>query len=383
MVKRWYVAIVLVGIAASMGAQFPTTNFLVEAPTPQIAQLVGQYAEHYRKQKAIEWLGHEMPNWPERCPIHVKVTANGPSGATSFAFDRGRVLGQHMHIEGPLDRLVASVLPHEVTHTVFAHYYRCPVPRWADEGGAVLSEDEMERDRHDKLVRQVLNTPGRRIPLRRLFTLHDYPGDVMVLYAEGFSVANFLVNAGGKPNFLGFIHHGMSAGWDSAVKTYYRYNSVEELQEAWLAQLRATKGQPLTVAQNTNPNLNKYDTSQRVIVHQTVPPMSPDSGTIYRGQAADSDYEGKGQLTATGRLGYLPEPAPLLIMPPMQAPSIPATNSGSNGWQRQGVQVSAAPNLPFYQPPPVQLGSPLYMPSQTAELGRPIPAPASPVGFPR
>ncbi len=50
-----------------------------------------------------------------------------------------------MNIEGPLDRLLSSVLPHEITHTVFAHYFRTPVPRWADEGGSVLSEDDLER----------------------------------------------------------------------------------------------------------------------------------------------------------------------------------------------------------------------------------------------
>ena len=104
------------------------------------------------------------------------------------------ILSQDMHIEGSLDRLVASVLPHEVTHTVFAYHFRQPVPRWADEGGAVLSEDDPERNRHDQICRQILNTPGRKIPLRRLFSLQDYPGDVMALYAEGFSVANFLVS---------------------------------------------------------------------------------------------------------------------------------------------------------------------------------------------
>ena len=88
----------------------------------------------------------------------------GPSGATSFQFGQGQVLGMKMEIQGPLERLVRSVLPHEVTHTVFAYHFRQPVPRWADEGGAVLSEDDIERNRHDQLVRMILNTPGRAIP---------------------------------------------------------------------------------------------------------------------------------------------------------------------------------------------------------------------------
>src|SRR6516162_6113153 len=112
MIVRRSIAFVLLFVLPCLGATYPTQNFLVEAPTPQIAQQIGQAAEYYRQQKALEWLGQEMPPWPERCPLKVKVTMNGPGGATSFAFDRGRVLGQHMQIEGPLDRLVASVLPH-------------------------------------------------------------------------------------------------------------------------------------------------------------------------------------------------------------------------------------------------------------------------------
>src|SRR5262249_27057575 len=190
--RRSTILWILLAAFCSLGAQHQTTNFLVHAPNAQIAQQIGQYAEHYRREKALLWLGQEMPPWPEPCPVRVTVTNNGSGGATSFAFDRGHILGMDMHIEGTLDRLLASVLPHQVTHTVFAHYFRGPVPRWADEGGAVLSEDEIERRRHDNLVRHVLNSPGRAIPLRRLFTLMKYPPDVMVLYAEGFSVTQYL-----------------------------------------------------------------------------------------------------------------------------------------------------------------------------------------------
>ena len=372
MARRRHFLVVILGVTASLGAAYPTPNFMVEAPTPQIAQQVGQAAEYYRKQKAIDWLGHEMPPWPERCPLQVRVTLNGPSGATSFAFDGGYVRGQHMHIEGPLDRLLASVLPHEVTHTVFAHYFRCPVPRWADEGGAVLSEDEVERERHDKLVRQVLNTPGRRIPLRRLFALREYPGDVMVLYAEGFSVANFLVTVGGRQNFLGFVHLGMTGGWDRAAKTYYRYNSVEELEEAWLNYLRSTKRPPVVYAQNATPRPPAADPTSRVVVRQTVPPMLPP--LVYRGQAPDERGE---QNLSLSRPDYLPEPASAGGQPPVQMPPIPVQTPPSDGWRR--------PTTPAAPPahPAVQLGSPQFIPPPSLEAAASIPPPASPVGYPR
>src|SRR5207244_4609508 len=123
-----------------------------------------------------------------------------------------------------VDRLLASGVAQEVTPTVFAHYFRCPVPRWADEGGAVLSEDDLERGRHDQMVRQILNA-GRAIPLRRLFTLRDYPQEVGALYAEGYSVASFLVHSSSQPAFLRFVAQGMQGDWDAAVQAHYHYQT--------------------------------------------------------------------------------------------------------------------------------------------------------------
>jgi hypothetical protein len=373
MAMRRHLGWVWLSMMASMGASYPTTNFLVEAPTPQIAQQIGQKAEFYRKEKALLWLGHEMPPWPERCPLHVRVTMNGPSGATRFAFDRGQILSRDMHIEGPLDRILDSVLPHEITHTVFAEYFRMPVPRWADEGAAVLSEDDIERDRHDRLVRQVLNTPGRKIPLRRLFSLTQYPGDVMVLYAEGFSVSNYLVGISDRPTFLRFIAHGMSAnGWDSAVRTYYHVNRVEELEETWLAYMRSTRRQPPTIlAQNTTPR-PAADPVNRVVVRQTVPPSLPDPAPIYRGQAPS---EAEATQLAT-RPGYLPEVGtPQRQLVQGQPPRDP--------WRPAGSLSHEPANAAPYQPPQVQLGQPQFVPATVPSTGRPGPGPASPVGYPQ
>jgi hypothetical protein len=374
MIVRRSIAFVLLFVLPCLGATYPTQNFLVEAPTPQIAQQIGQAAEYYRQQKALQWLGQEMPPWPERCPLRVRVTFNGPGGATSFAFDRGQVLGQDMQIEGPLDRLLASVLPHEVTHTVFAAYFRRPVPRWADEGGAVLSEDEIERERHDRLVRQILNTPGRRIPLRRLFSLHDYPGDVMVLYAEGFSVANFMVETSNRPTFLAFINQGMINGWDNAVRSYYRYNSVEELEQAWVSYLRNARRPPVQLAQN-RPQPVSAESAQRVVVRQTVPPMLVTAAPIIRAQAEQDDrYDVATGRRVSVRPGYLPDTMP--SPSPMPAPSYGMQGPGNPGtaWQPAGSPQSA---LPW-----VQLGPPQGASPRAADIGRPAPAAGSPVGYP-
>ncbi len=367
MATRLQLAVVLAGIIPAMGAQYRTTNFVVNAPTPQIAQQVGQYAEYYRKQKALQWLGHEMQTWPQPCPLTVKVTMGGPGGATSFMFDQGRVLRQEMNIEGPLDRLLASVLPHEITHTVFASYFRCPVPRWADEGGSVLSEDEPEKNRHDRLVRQILNE-GRAIPLRRLFGLRDYPREVMCLYAEGFSMSNYLVGLSDRQTFLRFVAAGMSQGWDNAVRTYYRHNSVEELEQAWLAELRRTKRQPNTLlAANTGGPAGPPAATPtgRTLVRLTAPPVQPlEDATrqpVYRGQAPSSEQD-----DTSLRPRYLPERLPAAGAPYQPRPAAPP-----DGWQ--------APSAPPVQ---VQLGPPQFD-APAAPMDQPVPGNVSPVGYPQ
>src|SRR5690349_4373353 len=99
--KRRSLALIVATVFFSMGAAFRTPNFVVHAPTPQIAEQVGQWAEHYRREKAIQWLGREMQPWPQPCPITVQVSMDGPSGATSFTFAQGQVHSQNMQIRGP------------------------------------------------------------------------------------------------------------------------------------------------------------------------------------------------------------------------------------------------------------------------------------------
>lgn len=234
-----------IGIAFVVGqldaATFRTRNFVVTAKKPEVARQVAEFAEYYRRSKALDWLGQYLPDWPDPCAVSVRVTMGEAGGATSFAFDNNRVVGQEMTVEGPLDRILNSVLPHEITHTVFAARFGRPLPRWADEGGAVLSEDDQELARHDLLVRELINQ-GRMIPLSRLFVLTEYPDDVMALYAQGFSVANFLVSLGGRPRFLDFVWDGQVAGWDRALHAYYGIYSSDQLEQRWIAWLREGRG---------------------------------------------------------------------------------------------------------------------------------------------
>src|SRR5262249_25945906 len=102
---------------------FRTVNFMVSAPSLRIARLVGEAAERHRQELAKRWLGKELPAWPQPCPIRVTINSRGSAGATRFNYDyRGGFEVLEMELAGPLDRILASTLPHEVTHTVWADF---------------------------------------------------------------------------------------------------------------------------------------------------------------------------------------------------------------------------------------------------------------------
>ena len=214
------------------GASFRSANFAVDAHSHEVAQQVAERAESCRTGIAQAWLGHNLPTWIRPCPIKVKLTDGEAGGLTSFGFNQGRVTDQSMTVEGRLDRILASALPHEVTHTIFASYFGGPMPRWADEGASLLSEDDRELRRHDKIALDLLARRGE-IPLARLFAIENYPRDLMSFYGQGYSISRFLIEMGGRPRFLRFVRDGLKNGWDPATRIHYQLANVRELDRAW------------------------------------------------------------------------------------------------------------------------------------------------------
>jgi hypothetical protein len=226
--------IVLGSLPFLCGASFRTTNFIVEAPTQGVARRIAEQAETCRIEIARAWLGKELPSWSTPCPIRVKLTSGEAGGLTSFGFNHGRVTDQSMMVEGRLDRILASALPHEITHTIFAAFFGVPMPRWADEGASLLSEDERERRRHDQIAIGLLARRGE-VTLARLFQIEEYPKDLMSFYGQGYSISRFLIEIGGRPRFLRFVRDGLKSGWDSATLDHYGLADVRELDRAWRA----------------------------------------------------------------------------------------------------------------------------------------------------
>ena len=219
-----------------MGARFQSANYIVDTADPALARQFAQTAERYRHDLAIEWLGQAMPNWAQPCVMTVQVGPHlGAGGATTFIFDRGEVFGWRMTIQGSAERIFDSVLPHEITHMIYATHFRRPLPRWADEGGATSMECPSEKQKHRVMLIQFLRTQ-RGIAFNQLFAMTDYPRDIMPLYAEGYSLAEYLINHGGRRKFVQFLDEALATNqWSAAVQHHYGISDLGALQNTWLA----------------------------------------------------------------------------------------------------------------------------------------------------
>lgn len=228
------VCLLLVTVATSLGASHRTTNFIVSAATPELAKEIAVVAERYRGQLAEEWLGGDIAHWDEPCPIVAEIGPDlRPSGETSYALYGRRPVAWQMRIRGPRGAVLDSVLPHEITHTLFATHFGRPLPRWAEEGACVTVEHRREKVKLDRIL-PIHLTRGQGFHLEELFSMEDYPPNVLPLYAQSYSVVCFLIQQGGKQKFVQFVGDGMdSRNWQIATHKHYGYEDLSQLHDAW------------------------------------------------------------------------------------------------------------------------------------------------------
>ena len=327
-------AVLAAVLLVSMGARQQSANFIVETPDPALAARISQAAEQYRRDLAVAWLGKAMPNWSQPCTMTVQVGPNlGAGGATTFMFDRNEVYGWRMSIQGSAERILDSVLPHEITHMVFASHFRQPLPRWADEGGATSVEHVSERAKHHGMLDQFLRT-GRGIAFNRMFVMREYPPDIMPLYAQGYALAEYLIQQRGRREYVAFLDDGLRDDqWARAIQRHYGYATAGALQKTWLAWIQ--QGWPQIKPRQETP----ADAPQAELVAVAAQRERPEPNLIYHLPQQSPSY-------APGSV--IPAQSVAKIGPPRvktaqgladAAPSRPAVSLPPSGWHPAGQQA--------------------------------------------
>lgn len=242
------------GVATSLhAAKYRTANFEVAADSLSLAREIAESAEEWRTTLARHWLQRTLPDWSYSCRIDVTTRQSGATGWTTYGFRGGEVVRVGIRLQGPAEQLLEYVLPHELTHAVLVTAIGEALPRWADEGAAMLSESQSQKLRQKLVVEQLIHT-GDLIPFRQMLLMIDYPpnkSQLHAFYAQSLTLSEFLISRGGRGRFLQFVHDGHAEEWDSALRRHYELESVEDLQGAWSEWVVKKAG-----------NRNQYDSQQ-------------------------------------------------------------------------------------------------------------------------
>lgn len=345
--RSLFVLVFVVGLpslfASAASPELRTQNFLIRnAPSREFAERVGREAERFRQQLAIQWLGKELGPWSSPCTLKV-VAGNIPAqGVTTYQRYPGHVGDFQMEVVGTPERILDSVLPHEVTHAVLATHFGRPLPRWADEGISTTVEHPAEKAKHDAKLREFLQTK-RGLPMNRMFMMKEYPPDMLPLYAQGYSVCRFLIEQQGHRQFIQFIDDYMKQGsWTHAVQRHYGYDSLGELQNSWLAWVASGSGSVEQFAKRslpTQPPLANKDPASIALAGNFAAGVSPqsqvarDNGWTSRPQAnvAASPYSTAQPQAEQGGPGSTPYQP---LQPIKNAPQLssPITMGAASDW---------------------------------------------------
>ena len=137
--------------------------------------------------------------------------------------NRAVVTSQRMEIRGDAKQLLNSVLPHEVTHTVLAHHFGRAVPL-GRRRRSVLSENDEERSATTSAAANCSTPAAASFSARS--SAWPTIRDMIVLYAQGYSITAFLVEKGGggregRAKLLQFLAGGMGNDWQPGVPQHY------------------------------------------------------------------------------------------------------------------------------------------------------------------
>ena len=223
-----------------------TSNFRVHATDDSLAGQIADIAECTRIELYRTWYGGlPQSNWTPKCDIYVhnsaeqyaRVTRQGSAspGHSQTGIERGRIASRRVDLRRDGTDVLYAVLPHEITHVVIADRFTAkPMPRWADEGMAVLTEPLEKKRAHLRNLGDYMKR-GHVYSASQLMTMADYPSGANwpMFYAESVCMVEFLVERGGAEKFIEFMEQSVRGGYESALNRVYGLAGFEELDRTW------------------------------------------------------------------------------------------------------------------------------------------------------
>ena len=221
----------------------------------EYVEKVAAVAERTRKEMYRKWFNSDGAEWNPKCDLYLHANAQEYTRLTSVPSQSpghsrfeseasGRIIGRRMDLHCDVPTLLDAVLTHETTHVVLAGQFgRHAVPRWADEGMAVLTEPKEKIDQHRRNMARS-HREGMLFNVKDLMNMQDYPQprQIGAFYAQSVVLVDFLTRLQGPQVFASFLRDGLDGGYEQALRKHYGLRDFNELQMRWNQQVVAGLG---------------------------------------------------------------------------------------------------------------------------------------------
>jgi hypothetical protein len=227
--------------------ELETRNFRLRGSDRGTLERIAPQLERWRMELLRVWSlsEHETP-WVPKCWVifhatdeSFRASASRVHGAPALATVQLRdelVVSRRIDVHPSATNNLEAVLRHELAHMLFASISPgAALPRWADEGLAVLSEPVNKIAEHMATVRSLERRFGSNFfAAVRLFGSEDaYPNRPAVFYGASASLVDFFISYGGIARFFEFLKRTRVEGSEQALYHVYGIPSLEELDRQW------------------------------------------------------------------------------------------------------------------------------------------------------
>jgi hypothetical protein len=222
-------------------------NFQIDCRSPRHdARLVAKSCEQWRRRLLLTWRPQDQEaNWKVDCQVIVHSSRQSYLGAVGrggqyslgsswLEFEKKlvskRVIDLLPDSSGELDALA-----HELTHVVVADYFDGKqLPRWADEGMAILADSNEKRRLHQRDLHQAIGQQ-KTFHAAQLLAVTDYPEATRIptFYGQSASLVAFLCKRDKPAKFLEFVQLSMQKGHETSIREVYGLNGHAELEHRW------------------------------------------------------------------------------------------------------------------------------------------------------
>ncbi len=227
-----------------------TASFRIHHHDPELAEKAAGIAEAARESQIKRWTA-AMPRaaWVPKCEVYLYPDARTFSqmtgqpedspGFSTMGMNGGKIIARRVNLRVDHPNMLTAILPHEITHVMLADLFpHQQIPRWADEGMAVLSEPASEQHLRATDLDQPLST-GQLFKLDDLMKM-DYPDSKFwgLYYAQSVSLTRYLVEQAGPTQFIQFVQRAQINGIETELRRVYKIEGYADLQKRWMAYAR-------------------------------------------------------------------------------------------------------------------------------------------------